>query len=423
MSCHDGREERRGCSAPILTLLSPILGLVLLAGGLGCKQDPEPISGQPRAADAASNPPAVGPPDAGGPAPDAAPAADMSGPADSGPSAIDAASPSSPSAACREIVGAANAFIAGLGQDMVKRTAALRPFTERRHFRFTPGGPRPGLPLRDMTPAQRSQALVVLQRALSETGFRKAEIIRKLEVWLTQEIGDDIGFDELGYFLAIYGTPSVDGSWAWHWEGHHLSLHFTFVGCVGLASAPAMFGAEPARLPNAFPGGPPVGTRLLEREEDLARALAMTFNADPQKRQRAIANTGARMVPNTPAPATALTPAGLPLSAMSPPDAERLKELIGVYAGNLTPDLAAFRLQRLQEAGMENISFLWIGSLNPEQPHYYRIQGPTFLIEYNLEDANHIHSVWRDFNGDFGEDLLQRHLLQYPHRSAGLLSR
>jgi hypothetical protein len=428
MSCHDGREDRQDCSGLGFTILLSVLGLALLAAGLGCKQEPEPVSRRPTAADAASNPPGGGAPDSGLPAPtpaptptpDAAQAADMSRPADSGGGAIDAASPS---AGCREIVTAANAFIAGLGQDMVKRTAALRPFTERRHFRFTPGGQRPGLRMRDMTPAQRSQALVVLQRALSQTGFQKAELIRKFEVWLTEEIGDDIGFDELGYYLAIYGTPSVDGSWAWHWEGHHLSLHFTFVGCVGLASAPAMFGAEPARLPNAFPGGPPVGTRVLEREEDLARALAMSFNADPQKRQRAIANTGARMVPNTPDPATPLTPAGLPLSAMSPAEAERLKELIAVYAANLTPDLASFRLQRLQEAGMENISFLWVGSFNQDQPYYYRIQGPTFLIEFNLEDDNHIHSVWRDFNGDFGEDLLQRHLLQHPHRSAALLSK
>ena len=432
----------------VVTFSGSTLGLVVLAAGLACSKEPEAASMRPTAVDAAVRPPAGGAPGGGGASggggsggagvagaggaggaggssgaggsrtPDARPVPDASRRADTTAGPVDAAAPS---AGCREIVAAANTFIAGLGQDAVKRTAALRPFSERRHFRFTPGGQRPGLRLRDMTPAQQAQALVVLQRALSETGFRKAEIIRKLEVWLTEEIGDDIGFDELGYYLAIYGTPSVDGNWAWHWEGHHLSLHFTFVGCVGLASAPAMFGAEPARLPNAFPGGPPVGTRLLEREEDLARALAMALNADPAKRQLAIANTGARLVPNTPDPAVPLTPAGLPISAMSLAEADQVKALIGVYVANMSADLASARLRRLQEAGMDRISFLWIGSLNPEQPYYYRIQGPTFLIEFNLEDENHIHSVWRDFDGDFGEDLLQRHLLQHPHRSAAFL--
>ena len=94
-----------------------------------------------------------------------------------------------------------------------------------------------------------------------------------------------------------------------------------------------------------------------------------------------------------------------------------LTKLVDVYVSDMTADVAAERMDRLRKAGLDKIAFAWAGELEVGKRHYYRVQGPTFLIEYDntQNDANHIHSVWRDFNGDFGEDLLREHVRGVPH--------
>jgi hypothetical protein len=88
-----------------------------------------------------------------------------------------------------------------------------------------------------------------------------------------------------------------------------------------------------------------------------------------------------------------------------------------VYASLMAEDLAAARLASIREAGLDEITFAWAGGPDRSARHYYRIQGPTFLIEYDnaQNDGNHIHSVWRDFDGDFGRDILREHLAAIPH--------
>jgi hypothetical protein len=225
-------------------------------------------------------------------------------------------------------------------------------------------------------------------------------------------------FGSMRYYVAIYGTPAVDGDWAWHWEGHHASLHFTFASCVRAASTPAFLGAEPALLEAPFQGLP-AGTRVLGRQEDLGRSLAMMLNTTPAKRALAIATSGGRMLPNTPDKQTPLTPAGLPASMMNAAERAVLQQLLAEIAGNVNAELAARRLARVQEAGFDKLSFFWVGPLASSRDaiYYFRVQGPTFIFEHNIEWENHIHSAWRDFDGDFGEDLLQEHLREYPHRS------
>jgi hypothetical protein len=349
------------------------------------------------------------------PAPDAAAALDVTAAPDGPPDA------GAILASCPEILAAASDFISSL--DAAGKARAVMPFEQRKQYRFTPGGERPGLVLQDMTELQRAKALALLKATLSDSGYQKAMNIRVMDNWLKANVGG-FPFGELLYYVAIYGTPSPAGNWAWHWEGHHCSLHFTFVGCTRAATAPAMFGVEPANLPAAFQGLP-AGTRVLGKQTDLAHALAMMLAADPQKRAMAIAAKGGRAVPNTPDKQAPVLPAGLPASMMSPAEAARLGELLDEIIGNMKPDLAAIRRQRLDEAGRDKISFLWIGplALNVDTAYYFRIQGPTFIFEHNIEWANHIHSAWRDFDGDFGEDLLLQHLRMYPHRSAALFDR
>jgi hypothetical protein len=110
-------------------------------------------------------------------------------------------------------------------------------------------------------------------------------------------------------------------------------------------------------------------------------------------------------------------PLGLKASEMTKAQKDKLMALIDVYAGFMAPDVAAERMERLKKAGLDNIAFAWAGETEKGKKHYYRIQGPTFLVEYDnaQNDGNHIHSVWRDFAGDFGADLLRAHLAAVPH--------
>lgn len=321
-----------------------------------------------------------------------------------------------PSAACEAMVSAANAFIAALGSDAAKRAAALKPFSERRHFKYTPGA-RPGLNLASMTVEQQEKALALVGTGLSQEGFAKAEGVRSLEAVLRARENNQ-SRDPLGYFVAIYGTPAATANWAWHWEGHHLSLHWTMHGCEAVSSTPAFFGASPARVATQVPGGPPGGTRVLAKHEDLARELATMLNADPQKRAMAIQPNGPLMdVADSPNRVMAKLPMGLAASAMTPQEAGKLRELVMAYVGSMTPVLAAARMSRLEQDGWDKLTFHWAGSLTADQAHYYRVQGATFIIEYlNAQnDADHIHSAWREFNGDFGDDVISRHLHSSPH--------
>jgi hypothetical protein len=271
-----------------------------------------------------------------------------------------------------------------------------------------------------MSPAQKDAATALLRTGLSPGGFTKGETIRQLELVLRAMEGSNTR-DPLRYFVAVFGTPAADGDWGWHFEGHHLSLHYTLSKCTTVADAPTFFGSNPARVGMSVMGGPAMGTRALGMEEDLGRALANLLAADTAKRAQAIATTGDREVPDSPtAQMPRTTPPGLAVSAMKADEAEALRRIISEYAGNMPADLAAARLTRLMAAGFDEITFLWVGGLEPGQGHYYRVQGPTFLIEYLNQqgNANHVHSVWRDFAGDFGEDLIKLHLAEPGH--AGL---
>ena len=112
-----------------------------------------------------------------------------------------------------------------------------------------------------------------------------------------------------------------------------------------------------------------------------------------------------------------LNPAGLAASAMKPAQRDLLMKVIEAYSATMLPEVAADRMSRIRAAGLEKIAFAWAGPTEKGLRYYYRVQGPTFLIEHDntQNNGNHIHSVWRDFNGDFGRDLLTEHLIGYKH--------
>jgi Protein of unknown function (DUF3500) len=295
----------------------------------------------------------------------------------------------------------------------------------RWHFIPTEMFPRKGLPVRDMTPAQRTLARDLLRASLSQRGYMTATQIMDLENVLgaieavqrrqgtSAEAARAMERDPEKYFFSVFGTPSPKDTWGWRVEGHHVSLHFNVINGTLVAAAPTFFGSNPAEVRD----GPKKGLRILGSEEDAARALLESLDA--AQRDKAVFKKDAPgdILTMATVKIDPLAPDGIAAAALTAAQRELLRKLIAVYAGYMTADVAAARLERMKRAGEDRIVFAWAGPMERGQKHYYRVQGPTFLIEYDntQNDGNHIHSVWRDFNGDFGQDLLREHLRTVQH--------
>jgi hypothetical protein len=307
----------------------------------------------------------------------------------------------------RQMAAAAEVFLASL--TAVQRQKARFDFTdrERLNWHYIPRS-REGLPLKKMDDKQRRLARLLLEAGLSDRGYWKATTIMALEKVLGEI--ENWGWharDPEKYYIAIFGRPSATGTWAWRVEGHHLSLNITVVEGRLMADAPRFLGANPAEVHH----GDMAGIRVLQKEEDLARVLVRSL--DEGQRAQAVFNSRAyrEIVTGNSAAVDPLVPEGIPATNLRPSQQADLYELIEIYAAVMPDEIARQRMARVEKAPAEKLFFGWAGSLNPGEPHYYRIQGPDFLIEYDnvQNEANHIHTVWRDFDGDFGRDLLREH--------------
>lgn len=310
----------------------------------------------------------------------------------------------------------ASAAATAAAADLIAKTPAsrvgelLQPFSDeaRSDWHYTPRQ-RSGVAWKDMNAEQRAATLALLRTALSAGGLDKVRAIMALEIAL-RELGT-LGSlrDPENYALAIFGRPGADAAWGYRLEGHHLSLHFTLVGDRYVATLPQFFGANPARVPRDIEGGPKQGSRVLAREEDLARRLMQMLDAEQRAAALFDTRTYGDIVTRNARALSPLDPVGIAFGRLSPAAQATLLELITAFAEHLRPELAEARLTRVRAGGLETIRFGWAGSLVPGEPHYYRIQGKAFLIELDNSGGNHIHSVWRDFLGDFGRDVLREH--------------
>ncbi len=298
-----------------------------------------------------------------------------------------------------------------------QRAVASFPFDdpERTRWAYVPQK-RAGIPLQAMDAEQRGAAFGVLGTGLSERGTRLARGIIELEGTLRVLEGSLWGArrDPELYYLALFVGPGGAQPWGWRFEGHHLSVNVTDLGPHGQIVAPLFMGANPARVPS----GPQEGSRLLAAEEDLAFELLHML--DPRQRARATiaAQTFGDILTRNDPRVGAVAFAGLPAAEMTIAQQRQLRRLLELYAGRMADSSAYRQLQRIENAGFERLHFAWAGAHQPREPHYYRIHGPTVLVEYDnsQSDANHIHTVWRDLENDFGGDLLRRHYARQPHR-------
>lgn len=326
------------------------------------------------------------------------------------------------------MASAATQLLGSLTPEQRQQAAFAFESDERTKWHFIPTEtfPRNGLTIKAMTEPQRKLALAMLRTGLSQRGYMTATQIMDLENVLRdleaaqraaapagRGRGQALVRDPERYFFSIFGTPSPKGAWGWRVEGHHISLHFTVVNGSLIAGAPTFFGINPAEVRS----GPKAGLRVLGEAEDVARSLVLALDAP--RRAKAVINAvaPADIITMNQLPIKPLDPAGILASELTPSQRDLLMKLVDAYASQVTEDVAAGRMDRLRKAGVEKIGFAWAGETERGKKHYYRVQGPTFLIEHDNTqgDGNHIHSVWRDFDGDFGRDLLREHLASAAH--------
>ncbi len=317
----------------------------------------------------------------------------------------------------------ANRFLAALDDN--QRGRATFPFEadERMNWHFVPAGTtiavdslgeRKGLALRDMGPYQKHLASALLAAGLSQAGYIKAVTIMSLEeVLRVMENASSEHRNPEKYYFSIFGTPSDSATWGYRVEGHHLSQNYTVVAGK-VVGGPSFFGSNPAEVPQ----GPRKGLRVLAAEDDLGLEVIRMLD-EPLQKLAIVDPTAYPEILTAASRKAALhgQPSGLSASKMGGNQFDALVALVEEYAHNVPEDLAKHRMEQLNQAG-RNIFFAWSGGVNRGDPHYYRVQTSAFLIEMDKtqNDANHVHSVWRDFTGDFGQDLLSQHYAASHHK-------
>jgi len=302
---------------------------------------------------------------------------------------------------------AANALLSTFSADQKAKAVFSFNDEERLNWHFIPRE-RKGLSYKLMTHEQRPLALALLNSSLSQQGFIKTTSIMSLEEILRiQEKSTPPGRrDPENYFFSIFGEPSETGTWGFRFEGHHVAMNFTIVGGK-VASSPMFFGTNPAEVKD----GPRKGLRVLGHEEDLARELVKSLTPE-QRKVAVLSDVALKDIITMASRKAALDgqPSGLSASKLNAKQRVLLQNLLEEYANNVPEQGAAARREQIKKAGA-NMNFAWTGGLERGEGHYYRVQAPAFLVEYDntQNNNNHVHAVWRDFTGDFGYDLLGNH--------------
>jgi hypothetical protein len=340
-----------------------------------------------------------------------------------------------------DLVGATNTFLATLSPEQSAKVKFDFSAQERMNFHYTPVE-RKGLPLKEMQPHQQDLVYAMLSASLSRRGALKAHTIRSLEQVLailenrapgqTGAQGNRgaappapaanpqggrggnpfvIVRDPELYFVSIFGEPSATGRWGWRFEGHHISVNLTMDKGNYISSAPTFLGANPAEVRE----GPRQGLRALAAEEDLARNLMASLNAE-QKKTATITKywQGNDILSAEKVSFEIGNPVGLQASKLNASQKQILMSLIEEYAGRVAPEAALRAMNEVRaNNALDRVFFAWIGTETRGQAHYYRIHAPSFVIEYenSQNNANHIHSTFRDLKNDFGQDALRTHLI------------
>jgi len=305
-------------------------------------------------------------------------------------------------------------FLKSLDEEQKSLTQFPFDHLSRYNWHFLPGAmwPRVGIQLHDLRPSQKELLFELLSVYLSETGYTKTRKIIDLENVLAEIEGNTNFRDPNKYYTAFYGNPARDKLWSWSFEGHHISLNFTILQNK-ISMAPRFMGANPAIIKE----GKRKGERTLAKEEDFGFELINALSNEQKQKTIFQKTSFVEIVTATSTEVGPLKPAGIKMKDLNVDQQIILMDLINEYISTMPAELAKKRMRNLQEEELDEIRFGWAGSTERNKPHYYRVQGKTFLIEFDnfQNNANHIHLVWRDFDGDFGRDLIKEHYQKSDH--------
>ena len=314
----------------------------------------------------------------------------------------------------QDMVSAANNFISSLSKEQKAEAIFNSTDDHREGWYFIPDkfikplGERKGLVIKRMNQQQRLLAHALLASAMSSDGYRQAATVMTLEAILHElENKNPIRDPEL-YYVSIFGNPTLKGSWGWRFEGHHLSININIANGKSFAVTPSFYGTNPARSSK----GAFEGLEVLAEEQNLARELVKSFDANQSKMAILPGKAPADIITKQERVAerkTFMPPKGIPFNKLNEDQQQKLSTLIDSYTRKYRPEILHEIYGRKKIHN--NVYFAWIGSLKPGEGHYYRIQTNDFLFEYDNTQggANHVHAVWRDFDGDFGRDILKEH--------------
>jgi len=312
-------------------------------------------------------------------------------------------------------ISPASEFLNSLNKEQKSKTQYKFNHDSKYFWHYLPAASfsRSGISLTELNNVQKELLFNLLRNSLSETGYAKTRQIISLEKVLADLSGNYDYRDPEKYYIAFYGNPAIDSLWAWSFQGHHISLNFTILN--GKTSiAPRFFGANPATVKE----GSRKGERTLAAEEDLGFELINSCSEVQNKKAIFQINSYFDIVTTNSAEVSPLQPVGIKMKELNDSQQKILLLLIDEYLATLPVELANARMKKLKSEEINEISFGWAGGTKPGVGHYYRIQGKTFLIEFDntQNNANHIHSVWRDFDGDFGRDLIREHYQSSEHQ-------
>jgi hypothetical protein len=300
-------------------------------------------------------------------------------------------------------------FLSTLTPELKVKAQYALDDAERFNWNFVPIK-RNGLTYYDFSDKQRDAATVLLKSSLSEKGYKKAMAIVNLEnilIVVEKQAPDSRYRDPLNYHFTFFGEPAEGKPWAWRFEGHHVALNFTSIGGEVVSSTPSFFGSNPGIVKE----GESKGQEVLKEETKLGFELINALNADQRATAIFSEKAPAEIISGNNRKAVPLTPDGISFKELSKEQQTLFLKLLDIYVKNYAFGFSKKLMDKIKNAGIENLHFAWAGSLAPGVANYYRIQGPMLLIEYDntQNNANHVHTTVRDLKDDFAEDILREH--------------
>lgn len=312
----------------------------------------------------------------------------------------------------QELHTLAQDFLNTLSPELKEKTVFELTDDERRNFYYTPVV-RKGSSLKNFNEDQQKAALALLSASVSKEGYHKTKEIMALEGILKVLENDpkmpdgSAKRDPLNYHFWIFGKPAEDEFWGWRFEGHHISLNFLASEGLLVSSTPFFLGSNPGKVLS----GEQKGHEVLKQETALGFALVNSLSNEQLAIARFSDKAPADMFTSNNREANRLKHAGISYSAFTATQKKAFSNLLQLYLNNYETKFSKAFKKRIKKAGMKELSFAWAGGLQQGEGHYYSIQGPTLLIEYDntQNNNNHVHTVVRDFTNDFGDDVLKKH--------------